>query len=323
MQFSNILVSFIIPHKNIPDLLYRCVSSIPQRNDIEIIIVDDNSSPEIVDFNKFPYINNPNLKVIFDKSGKKQGHARNIGLDNARGEWIFFIDSDDFFLPSINRAIEYCSKSKSDIIYYKSINLHNESYLPVNTRSSLTNNSVDAFLSKEEWGEHMIRYRHPVPWCKFIKYSLIQSQNIKFPEIHKSEDFEFSYLCGHYANKIEAFDIALYCVTTRTDNVTSIVSQSDLLVVAENQLKFLNFMSNVKMRDTPAYKIVEQDTFSIIERLLSDRSNYEKIFEYLKSYGFKKSYVRRMLVKIKQGKRNSKILKNLKRIKSITESIFK
>ena len=48
--------SIIIPHKNIPNLLQRCLDSIPNREDVQIIVVDDNSDPNIVDFDKFPSI---------------------------------------------------------------------------------------------------------------------------------------------------------------------------------------------------------------------------------------------------------------------------
>ena len=61
--------SFIIPHHNLPELLKRCVSSIPKRDDVQIIIVDDNSDPSIVDFDNFPFLGEKNVEVIFDKSG--------------------------------------------------------------------------------------------------------------------------------------------------------------------------------------------------------------------------------------------------------------
>ena len=54
---SNMNYSIIIPHKNTPELLRRCIKSIPQRDDLEIIIVDDNSSKEIVNFDNFPGLN--------------------------------------------------------------------------------------------------------------------------------------------------------------------------------------------------------------------------------------------------------------------------
>ena len=71
--------SVIIPHKNTPDLLQRCLASIPCREDIQIIIVDDNSDPEKVDFEHFPGIGIENVQVILSKDGKGAGAARNRG----------------------------------------------------------------------------------------------------------------------------------------------------------------------------------------------------------------------------------------------------
>lgn len=64
--------SIIIPHKNIPNLLQRCLDSIPNREDVQIIVVDDNSDPNIVDFDKFPGLNRSNVEVIFTKKEKVQ-----------------------------------------------------------------------------------------------------------------------------------------------------------------------------------------------------------------------------------------------------------
>src|SRR5574344_1519064 len=110
--------SFIIPHKNTPDLLIRCVNSIPQRDDIEIIIVDDNSSPDIVDFNKFPCFTNSNVRVIFNKEAKGAGHARNIALPLAIGKWIIFADSDDFFNPCAEDILNDYVNSTNDIVFF-------------------------------------------------------------------------------------------------------------------------------------------------------------------------------------------------------------
>ena len=73
---KNICFSFIIPHKNNPTLLQRCVNSIPSRDDIQIIIVDDNSDPKIVDWNALKF-NASNLDIVFAKENKGAGYARN------------------------------------------------------------------------------------------------------------------------------------------------------------------------------------------------------------------------------------------------------
>ena len=66
-----IVYSVIIPHKDIPCLLQRCLDSIPPRDDVQIIVVDDNSSPDIVDFAHFPGQDRTDVPVIADLPAPK------------------------------------------------------------------------------------------------------------------------------------------------------------------------------------------------------------------------------------------------------------
>ena len=110
--------SIIIPHKNAPALLARCVASIPQRDDVQIIVVDDNSDPDIVDFDNFPITNDDHTIVIFDKSCGGAGRARNIGMAEASGEKFIFADADDFFNYCINEVLEEYKNDKTDIVFF-------------------------------------------------------------------------------------------------------------------------------------------------------------------------------------------------------------
>lgn len=104
-----ITYSFVIPHHNTPDLLQRLVDSIPQRDDIEIIVVDDNS-----DNDKKANICRSDVKIIYiDKAHTRgAGHARNIGMDAATGKWILFPDADDFYKPDFITVLdEYKAQS--------------------------------------------------------------------------------------------------------------------------------------------------------------------------------------------------------------------
>ena len=80
--------SIIIPHKNIPQLLQRCLDSIPFRGDVQVIVVDDNSDSSIVNFENFPGIKRPNIEVYLTKEGRGAGYARNVGLQHVKGKWI-------------------------------------------------------------------------------------------------------------------------------------------------------------------------------------------------------------------------------------------
>ena len=68
--------SIIIPHKNTPDLLRKCLDSIPHRDDVQIIVVDDNSDEDKVDFEHFPGLNEERTEVYFTKEGKGAVNTR-------------------------------------------------------------------------------------------------------------------------------------------------------------------------------------------------------------------------------------------------------
>lgn len=95
--------------------MIRCVASIPKRDDLQVIIVDDNSDPSIVDFDKFPIKNDEHTIVIFDKSGKGTGRAKNNGMEKATGEKFIFVDADDFFNYCFDEKLEEYKNDGSDI----------------------------------------------------------------------------------------------------------------------------------------------------------------------------------------------------------------
>ena len=70
-----ILYSIIIPHKDIPCLLQRCLDSIPPRDDVQIIVADDDSSPDIVEFAHFPGRDRTDVEILFTKEGRGAGYA--------------------------------------------------------------------------------------------------------------------------------------------------------------------------------------------------------------------------------------------------------
>lgn len=307
--------SIIIPHKNIPNLLCRCVSSIPRRDDTEIVIVDDNSDPDKVDFEHFPYLGEPNVKVIFDKSGLRQGRARNVGLQHAEGKWVLFADSDDFFFYSINNAMDDCLKSDADIIYYKSTNLESDTYKSDSARSGVTNTSIDTYLNQKAFGEDYIRYRHPAPWGKFIRESVIRTNHITFAEVLKANDALFSVLCGYYAKKIEVHDISLYCLTTRAGNVTSLFSPEALYAVATTETDLMRFMIDKNINNTPVFTIWENDVFSSLLSLKeSNQTLYNQACRYIMERGFTELYINARMRYISNGRKKSAIISKIRNL---------
>ena len=92
------LYSIIIPHFNSSQLLERMLNSIPRRDDIQIIVVDDNSNE--IEKGELRKIRRPNVELYFQTTNHGAGFARNVGLDHVLGQWVIVADADDVFAPN-------------------------------------------------------------------------------------------------------------------------------------------------------------------------------------------------------------------------------
>lgn len=209
----------IIPHKNIPELLQRCLDSLPQRDDLQVIVVDDNSDPKKVDFEHFPGLNRPNTKVFFDKSGMGAGRARNIGLDNIGDtKWLFFADADDFYNPILSDKMDEHLNDAADFIYFGIDSVFSETLEPSKRKSRYYNhfNHGIAIADTDE-----IKCKLTTPWAKFIRYQVPKQGGFRFTEIPASNDCYFILNCAFASKNIGIDESPLYTVTERKDSITT------------------------------------------------------------------------------------------------------
>lgn len=222
--------SIIIPHYDTPDLLMRCLKSIPVSEDIQVIVVDDNSPDADTYLERYPELSRPYLEFIRTTKGGGAGYARNVGLDYAKGKWILFADADDFFVDDMYDMILSYVDSDADVIYYKNKSVLSDNISIATNRSSYVNENIERYLTDaDEWP---IRFKMYAPWGKMIKRSLIAKFNIRFDEIACFEDNYCSLLIGYYADTIKVVDRVLYVVTSRSNSLTAIFrSEPDKLKI--------------------------------------------------------------------------------------------
>ena len=176
--------SLIIPHKNIPDLLQRCIDSIPKREDMQLIIVDDNSDPSVVDFAHFPGLGLPHTEVYFDKTGKGAGHARNVGLQHAQGTWIIFSDADDtFYTDNFSTLLDTEISDGTKVVFWCINECYSDGHI-------VTHKFFD--------GQGLVRIDSKVPltysfapWRKMVRHDHILAHQLQFEEVMASNDVMF------------------------------------------------------------------------------------------------------------------------------------
>ncbi len=207
----------IIPHKNCPDLLQRALDSVPEKDDIQVIIVDDNSDPGKVDFNNFPGLNRPNTIVVFDKSGKGAGRARNIGLSKIENntKWVTFLDADDFFVENATEVFDEHKNSNAELIILHANSVYSDTLLPAE-RHLAREKKIE--LAKKDLDIAMCKFDGPV--AKFISYDVIKQNSLSFEEIRVGNDAMFSLRVGICCNKIEISDRLLYVISVTENSLT-------------------------------------------------------------------------------------------------------
>lgn len=224
--------TLIIPHFNIPSLLERCLKSIPIRPDLQVVVVDDASSAEVVDQLKFMECNFPNVDFIYSMRGRGGGAARNIGLDAAKGKYVFFADADDFFTPCLNQILDDVLKIGKDFFCFNAISVDTDLYT-FTYRCWHLNRLIKMYKTNPSKAEFELRYAFGEPWCKVIRRSVIESNQIRFDETRIHNDTRFSYLVGHYAETIEIDQRAIYCVTDRIGSVSKVLTPERLIARAK------------------------------------------------------------------------------------------
>ncbi|WP_295811949.1 glycosyltransferase family 2 protein [uncultured Apibacter sp.] len=234
--------TIIIPHKNAFKYLQRCLDSIPEREDIQIIVVDDNSDNIIVD--DFPGINKKNIEIYFTRENKGAGYARNVGLSYAKGKWLLFADADDFFNLGFLNVLDNYIDSDNDIIYFSANSINIDTGKKSHRNKKLVD-TLSEYLNETKKNKDILIYRNWEPWSKMFNLNFIQRNNIKFEEVRVGNDALFVINAGMLAKKINVDISEIYCVTYNKRSLTFIVDEDLFDARFLSKIKINNFLSKL------------------------------------------------------------------------------
>lgn len=219
--------TIIIPHYRIPKLLRRCLRSIPNRDDLQVLVVDDHSGEETEFQLRELEKEFPHVYFIYSKENGGGGKARNVGLKHALGKYVLFADADDFFNYCINDILDEYRETDYDIVFFNAGHIDTDTYLPTKRGTTLQT----ALKKYKKTGDmSCFKYLFGEPWCKLLRRDMIIENNITFEEIIVHNDTKFSYMAGFYANKVKFDNRALYCLADRSGSVSKGLTNEKLLI---------------------------------------------------------------------------------------------
>ncbi len=196
-------VSVVVPVYNVSEYLGQCLDTILLQTlqDIEIICVDDGSTDGSLDIlNTYAFLDN-RLKVIHQEN-KGLGPTRNLGMTEATGEFIIFLDSDDFFEPEmLEKMVAKAEEDGSDMVVCGFLSFDNETEVDDHEAKISEVYLAMSPLSPQERSVDLFSICSAAVWTKLFKSEFIKNNNLQFNNEY-AEDIPFSYTAMALSSKI-------------------------------------------------------------------------------------------------------------------------
>lgn len=237
-------ISFIIAAYNIEDYIERCLNSIliDERDDFEVLVVNDGSTDNTLNIiNKYAE-KDKRVKVI-TQDNKGLLEARKTGFINAKGEYILFIDGDDWIDNKLkDNCYRYAKDNELDILLFNA-------YLAYDDGRNIVYEKTEAkSLEGIPFSELILKDKinHNV-WNKLIRREFIPKDSfMKLPSITMGEDFLITGLLTTKKPKIKIIDEAYYYYYVRNNSVTKTSSKRLLEIIQVLDYLDKNILSRIE-----------------------------------------------------------------------------
>ncbi len=194
------LISIIVPTYNCEKYICRAINSVLSQNlkNLEIIVIDDASSDNTLNLLKQLHKNNPQIKILIQEKNQKQGAARNRGLDEARGKYIFFLDADDWLENGCLKHLLSLSEK-----YATEITACGTNKVWENGKKEFYHGYALSCDDKKEALNYLADYKiGTIVWNKLYQREFIEKNKLRFSVPYEHEDVMFSvqaiFSCQNY-----------------------------------------------------------------------------------------------------------------------------
>lgn len=289
-------VSVIIPIYNVEDYIEECLDSVVNQTleDIEIICINDGSTDNTLDILE-RYANNDNRIKLISQSNSGLSASRNVGLDHATGEYICFLDSDDYFeLEALEELYDIAHKKRLDFAFFKLINFDNETKIKEQYEyfdlQYLIDIVGDKVFGYKDVSDIVFSISVTAPG-KLFKSKFIG--NMRFPEGLIYEDNPFFIEAIFKAKRLYVYDKYLYnrrvrstsLTRSNTEKFSDFIDISNLLIDITKKYglydTYKSTLYSKKIYNTHRiFKLVnEEDKPEFFEKIKADFSSLQEEYE--------------------------------------------
>ncbi len=222
----NHLVSIIIPVYNVENYIIPCLESVVKQTykHIEIIIVNDCGTDKSMQLIKAFIVKYQNLftfRIINHKHNQGLSAARNTGTSEAKGEYIFYLDSDDMITPNciellVNKAIQV----DADMVTADYQTIGGKDFFD----GHLKQDSADIFIGADILDAYCKGLYNVTAWNKLIRYNFIKSHHVKFIENILHEDDPWSMEMAYKLKKVALIKTTTYLYVIRKESISNKVN---------------------------------------------------------------------------------------------------
>lgn len=219
------LVSVVIPvHNGEKDLRTSLGSVVAQTlTDIEIIVVDDASTDGTRAIIEEFVAADPRVRCEVGPGIGSASAARNVGLDLAGGDYLAFLDADDFFAPTMLQELyERARQDDADIVVtkFRTVDRTTRDALPADWALRLAYFPTRRPISPDDLGDHLFFAVNPAAWNKLFRTAFIRQTGLRFQHLRRTNDVYFSYMALALSQRISV--VEGYLIDYQVNNASSL-----------------------------------------------------------------------------------------------------
>lgn len=225
-------VSVIVPFYNVEGYIEKCLDTLVNQTleDIEIILVNDGSKDNSILIAKKFQERYPKKIVYLEKENGGLSDARNFGIPYAKGEYVAFLDSDDYVEKDMyEKMYNLAKKENSDMVQ---CNFYWE-YIDQNKKKL---GDMPKYHSKKE----MIVKGRVEAWNKLIKREILEKSKVTFPKGLRYEDVEFTYKLVPFLEKVSFVEEPLVHYIQRGNSISNSQNErtGEIFDILDNVIKY-------------------------------------------------------------------------------------